>query len=28
VRGYQSPLEGELGTGKSLIMDAERDLFR
>ncbi len=28
VRGYQSPLEGETGTGKDLIMDAERDLFR
>ena len=28
VRGYQSPLAGAPGTGKDLIMDAERDLFR
>jgi coenzyme F420-0:L-glutamate ligase/coenzyme F420-1:gamma-L-glutamate ligase len=28
VRGYQSPLEGSPGTGRDLIMDAERDLFR
>lgn len=28
VRGYQSPLDGETGTGKDLIMDPERDLFR
>jgi coenzyme F420-0:L-glutamate ligase / coenzyme F420-1:gamma-L-glutamate ligase len=28
VRGYQSPLESETGTGKDLIMDPERDLFR
>ncbi len=28
VRGYQSPLAGSLGTGRDLIMDAQRDLFR
>ena len=28
VRGYRSPLPGASGTGKDLIMDAERDLFR
>ncbi|MGH2616363.1 MAG: coenzyme F420-0:L-glutamate ligase [Thermomicrobiales bacterium] len=28
VRGYQSPLPGEKGTGRDLIMEPERDLFR
>ena len=28
VRGYQSPLAGEPGTGRDLIMEPERDLFR
>ena len=28
VRGYRSPLDGSPGTGKDLIMEAERDLFR
>jgi len=28
VRGYQSPLRGEPGTGRDLIMEPERDLFR
>ena len=28
VRGYRSPLPGEPGTGRDLIMGAERDLFR
>jgi coenzyme F420-0:L-glutamate ligase/coenzyme F420-1:gamma-L-glutamate ligase len=28
VRGYQSPLGGEPGTGRDLIMEPERDLFR
>jgi coenzyme F420-0:L-glutamate ligase/coenzyme F420-1:gamma-L-glutamate ligase len=28
VRGYQSPLSGEPGSGRDLIMEPERDLFR
>ena len=28
VRGYQSPLRGTPGTGRDLIMEPERDLFR
>lgn len=28
VRGYQSPLAGNAGTGRDLIMDPQRDLFR
>jgi coenzyme F420-0:L-glutamate ligase / coenzyme F420-1:gamma-L-glutamate ligase len=28
VRGYRSPLAGALGTGRDLIMDPARDLFR
>jgi coenzyme F420-0:L-glutamate ligase/coenzyme F420-1:gamma-L-glutamate ligase len=28
VRGYQPPLAAAPGTGRDLIMDAERDLFR
>jgi coenzyme F420-0:L-glutamate ligase/coenzyme F420-1:gamma-L-glutamate ligase len=28
VRGYRSPLVGTSGTGRDLIMDPERDLFR
>jgi coenzyme F420-0:L-glutamate ligase/coenzyme F420-1:gamma-L-glutamate ligase len=28
VRGYRSPLDGAPGTGRDLIMDPARDLFR